>query len=190
VLQAAHGGTQCAIVPRPLTWFVQKYILRKAFDTPAQPYLPEHILWRQKEQFSDGVGYGWINSLKALAEKEVMSILNTARSSADACGRFPTLTSPLLRPRSPLIRLPRRRYLPIDLAVHEHSSSPSSGLHVSPLVCCPLPASISHRQREDLGAHLGCKQGSFWTRAGGAFASPAALRTVRNFAHLTPPISY
>jgi asparagine synthase (glutamine-hydrolysing) len=50
---------------------MEKYVLRKAFDTPAHPYLPESILWRQKEQFSDGVGYGWINSLKALAEKEV-----------------------------------------------------------------------------------------------------------------------
>lgn len=39
---------------------MEKYILRKAFDTSddpsARPYLPKHILWRQKEQFSDGVG--------------------------------------------------------------------------------------------------------------------------------------
>ena len=42
---------------------IEKYILRKAFDTPEQPYLPEHILWRQKEQFSDGVGYHWIDAL-------------------------------------------------------------------------------------------------------------------------------
>lgn len=50
---------------------MEKYILRKAFDTPECPYLPEHILWRQKEQFSDGVGYGWIDSLKDRAEVEV-----------------------------------------------------------------------------------------------------------------------
>jgi asparagine synthase (glutamine-hydrolysing) len=47
---------------------IEKYILRKAFDTEgepgAKPYLPKHILWRQKEQFSDGVGYGWIDGLK------------------------------------------------------------------------------------------------------------------------------
>lgn len=47
---------------------IEKYILRKAFDTSDQPdvnpYLPEKILWRQKEQFSDGVGYGWIDALK------------------------------------------------------------------------------------------------------------------------------
>lgn len=47
---------------------LEKYILRKAFDTSydplMRPYLPEDILWRQKEQFSDGVGYGWIDVLK------------------------------------------------------------------------------------------------------------------------------
>jgi asparagine synthase (glutamine-hydrolysing) len=42
---------------------IEKYILRKAFDTPEQPYLPAEVLWRQKEQFSDGVGYNWINRL-------------------------------------------------------------------------------------------------------------------------------
>ncbi|MCR5861947.1 asparagine synthase B [Flavobacterium sp. J372] len=42
---------------------VEKYILRKAFDTPDEPYLPAEVLWRQKEQFSDGVGYSWIDTL-------------------------------------------------------------------------------------------------------------------------------
>jgi asparagine synthase (glutamine-hydrolysing) len=54
---------------------IEKYILRKAFDTSDEPdvpkYLPDSILWRQKEQFSDGVGYGWIDSLKDTAEKMV-----------------------------------------------------------------------------------------------------------------------
>ncbi|KAL8928346.1 MAG: hypothetical protein Q9172_000938 [Xanthocarpia lactea] len=54
---------------------IEKYILRKAFDTrdepDVQPYLPQHILWRQKEQFSDGVGYGWIDALKSTAEQHV-----------------------------------------------------------------------------------------------------------------------
>jgi asparagine synthase (glutamine-hydrolysing) len=54
---------------------MEKYILRKAFDTTDepdnQPYLPENILWRQKEQFSDGVGYGWIDALKDNAELHV-----------------------------------------------------------------------------------------------------------------------
>ncbi|KAG6994048.1 hypothetical protein G7Y79_00048g084440 [Physcia stellaris] len=54
---------------------IEKYILRKAFDTTDEPnmkpYLPDKILWRQKEQFSDGVGYGWIDALKDNAEKHV-----------------------------------------------------------------------------------------------------------------------
>jgi asparagine synthase (glutamine-hydrolysing) len=54
---------------------IEKYILRKAFDTKdepgAEPYLPDHILYRQKEQFSDGVGYGWIDALKDNAKFHV-----------------------------------------------------------------------------------------------------------------------
>lgn len=54
---------------------IEKYILRKAFNMSdtvgAKPYLPNHILWRQKEQFSDGVGYGWIDALKDEAKKMV-----------------------------------------------------------------------------------------------------------------------
>ena len=50
---------------------IEKYILRKAFDTPEDPYLPASVLWRQKEQFSDGVGYSWIDSLKEWTEKQV-----------------------------------------------------------------------------------------------------------------------
>ncbi|CAJ2652561.1 unnamed protein product [Trifolium pratense] len=50
---------------------IEKYILRKAFDDEENPYLPKHILYRQKEQFSDGVGYSWIDGLKAHAAKHV-----------------------------------------------------------------------------------------------------------------------
>ncbi len=46
---------------------IEKAVLREAFEG----YLPESILWRQKEQFSDGVGYGWIDGLKAHAELQV-----------------------------------------------------------------------------------------------------------------------
>ena len=49
----------------------EKYILRKAFDTPDNPYLPEEVLWRQKEQFSDGVGYNWIDELIAFCSSQV-----------------------------------------------------------------------------------------------------------------------
>lgn len=54
---------------------MEKYILRKAFDLvpegDAKPYLPENILWRQKEQFSDGVGYSWIDGIKDYANKHI-----------------------------------------------------------------------------------------------------------------------
>jgi asparagine synthase (glutamine-hydrolysing) len=46
---------------------MEKYVLRRAFEG----FLPEEILWRQKEQFSDGVGYGWIDGLKAHADTMV-----------------------------------------------------------------------------------------------------------------------
>uniref|UniRef100_A0A183CKS7 Asparagine synthetase [glutamine-hydrolyzing] n=1 Tax=Globodera pallida TaxID=36090 RepID=A0A183CKS7_GLOPA len=42
---------------------MEKWILRKAFEDKDDPFLPDEILWRQKEQFSDGVGYGWIDEL-------------------------------------------------------------------------------------------------------------------------------
>lgn len=46
---------------------MEKTVIREAFDG----YIPSEILWRQKEQFSDGVGYGWIDALKDLAEKKI-----------------------------------------------------------------------------------------------------------------------
>ena len=45
----------------------EKYVLRKAFEG----LIPDEVLWRQKEQFSDGVGYNWIDSLKENADKKV-----------------------------------------------------------------------------------------------------------------------
>jgi asparagine synthase (glutamine-hydrolysing) len=45
----------------------EKYVLRKAFEG----LIPDEVLWRQKEQFSDGVGYNWIDSLKANADEKV-----------------------------------------------------------------------------------------------------------------------
>jgi len=46
---------------------MEKWVLRKSFEK----YLPESVAWRQKEQFSDGVGYNWIDSLKELVEEKV-----------------------------------------------------------------------------------------------------------------------
>jgi len=53
------------------TQFVEKWLMRAAFDTPDDPYLPKEVLWRQKEQFSDGVGYSWIDGLKDHAGKVI-----------------------------------------------------------------------------------------------------------------------
>ncbi|KAK0605589.1 hypothetical protein LWI29_028450 [Acer saccharum] len=50
---------------------IEKWVLRKAFDDEEHPYLPKHILYRQKEQFSDGVGYSWIDGLKSHAATHV-----------------------------------------------------------------------------------------------------------------------
>ncbi|MDX9911361.1 MAG: asparagine synthase B [Phycisphaerales bacterium] len=49
---------------------MEKYILRKAFDNPRDPWIPDSVLWRQKEQFSDGVGYAWVDTLRDVALKK------------------------------------------------------------------------------------------------------------------------
>ncbi len=46
---------------------MEKWVVRKAFED----MLPESVTWRQKEQFSDGVGYSWIDTLKEVVEAEV-----------------------------------------------------------------------------------------------------------------------
>lgn len=58
----------------------EKWILRKAFED----LLPPEVAWRQKEQFSDGVGYGWIDTLRATAESLV-----TDDQMTNAAKRFP-----------------------------------------------------------------------------------------------------
>lgn len=59
---------------------IEKKILRRAFAD----MLPESVAWRQKEQFSDGVGYGWIDSLKTLTASQVSD-----EQMQHACERFP-----------------------------------------------------------------------------------------------------
>lgn len=46
---------------------MEKHILRECFAS----YLPESVVWRQKEQFSDGVGYSWIDTLKQVAARQI-----------------------------------------------------------------------------------------------------------------------
>ena len=62
---------------------IEKWLLRKAFED----LLPDNITWRQKEQFSDGVGYSWIDSLKEVAANEVTDEMMT-----NAKFRFPLNT--------------------------------------------------------------------------------------------------
>jgi len=54
---------------------IEKYILRKAFDIKDENgkniYLPDEVLWRQKEQFSDSITYRWIDTLKSFTDKEI-----------------------------------------------------------------------------------------------------------------------
>ena len=62
---------------------MEKKILREAFSD----MLPEEIVWRQKEQFSDGVGYSWIDTLKAVTSQAVSD-----EQMAHAAERFPVNT--------------------------------------------------------------------------------------------------
>jgi len=62
---------------------MEKAILRESFEG----YLPKEILWRQKEQFSDGVGYSWIDGLKDYVESQV-----TDQQLESAAYKFPVNT--------------------------------------------------------------------------------------------------
>jgi asparagine synthase (glutamine-hydrolysing) len=62
---------------------IEKWVVRKAFED----MLPESVVWRQKEQFSDGVGYGWIDTLKKIAEEKVSDEM-----MKNAAYRFPVNT--------------------------------------------------------------------------------------------------
>lgn len=62
---------------------MEKWVLRKAFED----MLPESVAWRQKEQFSDGVGYSWIDTLKAMVAQEI-----TDEQLANAKYKFPIQT--------------------------------------------------------------------------------------------------
>ena len=62
---------------------MEKWVVRKAFED----MLPESVAWRQKEQFSDGVGYSWIDTLKKVVDKEV-----SHEQMKNAHFRFPVQT--------------------------------------------------------------------------------------------------
>ena len=62
---------------------MEKWVLRKAFES----YLPESVAWRQKEQFSDGVGYSWIDTLKEMVDEKISD-----EQLANAKYKFPIQT--------------------------------------------------------------------------------------------------
>ncbi|WP_339659069.1 asparagine synthase B [Flavobacterium frigidarium] len=62
---------------------MEKWVVRKAFED----MLPPSVAWRQKEQFSDGVGYGWIDKLKEVVAEEVSD-----EQLANAKYKFPLQT--------------------------------------------------------------------------------------------------
>ena len=62
---------------------MEKWVVRKAFED----YLPQSVAWRQKEQFSDGVGYSWIDTLKEFVENAI-----TDNQMINAKFRFPLQT--------------------------------------------------------------------------------------------------
>ena len=75
----------CGLTPSPSlgregSFVIEKKIVREAFAD----MLPEEIAWRQKEQFSDGVGYSWIDTLKRITSEAV-----TDEQMAHAAERFP-----------------------------------------------------------------------------------------------------
>ncbi|MDX1394166.1 MAG: asparagine synthase B [Gemmatimonadota bacterium] len=108
---------------RPADGRIEKRILREAFEG----ILPGEILWRQKEQFSDGVGYGWIDSLRDLAEREVSD-----DQLARAASRFPT--NPPLTKEAYLYRSMFASHFPGEPAARCVPEGPS--------IACSTPAAI------------------------------------------------
>ncbi|WP_027384746.1 asparagine synthase B [Epilithonimonas caeni] len=102
---------------------MEKWVLRKAFED----ILPESIAWRQKEQFSDGVGYSWIDTLKQVAEDEV-----TDEMMANAKFRFP-INTPMSKEEY--------RYRTI-FESHFPSDSAASCVPSVPSVACSTPVAL------------------------------------------------
>lgn len=103
---------------------IEKWVLRKAFED----YLPESVTWRQKEQFSDGVGYNWIDTLKALASKEVSD-----EQLSNARYRFPI--NPPMSKEEYLYRSIFSEHFPSDSAASCVPSVPS--------VACSTPEALA-----------------------------------------------
>lgn len=103
---------------------IEKAVLREAFAGA----LPDAILWRQKEQFSDGVGYGWIDGLKAHAERVVSDA-----EFAQAAERFPI--NPPQSKEAYLYRALFERFYPGDACARTVPGGKS--------IACSSPAAIA-----------------------------------------------
>ena len=102
---------------------MEKWIVRKAFED----YLPESVVWRQKEQFSDGVGYNWIDSLKAMVAEKV-----TDEQMATAKFRFPINTPPSKE----------EYYYRSIFTEHFPSDSAASCVPSVPSIACSTPTAL------------------------------------------------
>lgn len=102
---------------------MEKQILREAFSD----MLPEEIAWRQKEQFSDGVGYSWIDGLREFAAAEVSD-----RQMAYAARRFPF--NPPQSKEAYLFRRLFEKHFPLASAAETVPGGPS--------VACSTPEAV------------------------------------------------
>jgi asparagine synthase (glutamine-hydrolysing) len=93
---------------------IEKYIVRKTFED----YLPESVAWRQKEQFSDGVGYNWIDTLREVANSKVSD-----EQIAKAAERFPI--NPPMSKEEYWYRTMFEEHFPSDEAARTVPSVPS-----------------------------------------------------------------
>ncbi len=93
---------------------MEKHIVRKAFED----YLPESVAWRQKEQFSDGVGYDWIDSLKEIVDEAISN-----EQMANVSHRF--TVNPPLQKEEYYYRLIFEEHFPSDAAAATVPSVPS-----------------------------------------------------------------
>ncbi len=103
---------------------IEKWVLRKAFED----YLPKEVAWRQKEQFSDGVGYSWIDSLKEMTNERISD-----EQLENAKFRFP-----INPPRSK-----EEYYYRTIFEEHFPSDSAASCVPSVPSVACSTPEALA-----------------------------------------------
>jgi asparagine synthase (glutamine-hydrolysing) len=103
---------------------IEKWVVRKAFES----YLPEEVAWRQKEQFSDGVGYSWIDTLKELTNERI-----TDEALANAKYRFPV--------HPPMTK--EEYYYRSIFEEHFPSDSAASCVPSVPSVACSTPEALA-----------------------------------------------